>query len=165
MLFSVFRNERHGTRCGQHGGLGRSSYLSTWFSFSCLAGRAQIRQQSDTHADCLSKCSDLIEMSFQQASIFTEVKLQTCWIVFEDYVLHLIHFLSVLCTNGHRECWRLQQRSHYFWTWKNHINTCVVCINCSPKATINILKVSVANLPSFKQNFMQAYCSFNSIIF
>ena len=48
---------------------------------------------------------------------------------------------------------------------ENHINTCVLCINCSPKATVNTLEVSVANLPSFKQNLMQACCSFGCNIF
>jgi hypothetical protein len=165
MLFSFFRNKRHGTRCGEHGGYGRSSCLSMWFSFCCLAGRAQIRQQSDTHVDCLSQCSDLIKMSFQQASIFTDSK-----------VADLLHSFWGLCPSlgtlfvcflHQWPSWVLVSSAEVtlLLNLENHINTCVVCINCSPKATINILKVSVANLPSFKQNLMQAYCSFNSYHF
>jgi len=51
---------------------GTEAHLSRWFSFCCLAARAQIGQQSDTHADYLSQCSDLIKMIFQQVSSFTD---------------------------------------------------------------------------------------------
>jgi len=139
--------------------------ICQWFSFCCLEGRAQIWQQSDTHADCCSQCSDLIKMSFQQASNFSDSEvadlLDSFWGLFPSLDTLFVCFLHQWTS------WVLASSAEVtlLFNLETHINTCVLCINCSPKATVNILKVSVAILPSFKQNLMQAYCFFNSVSF
>jgi hypothetical protein len=42
---------------------------------------------------------------------------------------------------------------------ESHSETAVRLKECSPKASRRILRVSVADLPSFTQNLMQTYCS------
>ena len=37
----------------------------------------------------------------------------------------------------------LQHTSHKLWTWENHSKTCVLPAVCSPKATLNTLKIYI----------------------
>jgi len=52
-------------------------------------------------------------------------------------------FLSVLLVDDVLNVQHLQHRSHNLWTQENHSITCILPAVCSPKATLNTLKVYI----------------------
>lgn len=79
------------------------------------------------------------------------------WVVVPSLDPHFNLFFSMvdtLCT------WHLQQRSHFFWTWK----ICVIPVVHSSKATFNVSKAFVVFFPLFKANMMLMCCSLTSTI-
>jgi len=101
------------------------------------------KQSQELHdSRCLSKCSEVGQIKFSSPSQLHGWQLFCrLWRVpsLDPYFFYPFHLSTDIPS-----IWHFQQRSHHFWSWKNHLNICILPTVCSPKATFNISKVSAA---------------------
>lgn len=93
--------------------IGTSWIVLTPFSFYSLhsGSRTQVWWQSDTSADCLSECCELIQMRFLHVSCFRDADSS----VFKDNSHYLINIFICFCSSVDiPSIQHLKQMSHLF---------------------------------------------------
>ena len=104
--------------------------------------RAWIWQQSDTCSYCLSTCT----WSSQHVNNFTDSESSV--LMADSYPLSKLW--SVLLVDGHPKCLASSAEVTLLLNLENHPETCILLIECYPKATCNIWEACIAFFPSWK---------------